>query len=229
MNRSVSLLLVGAALTLSGCSAISGHRVIDPANGEDVHGLPIVVQRPRYLKVTYKEVDYGFLLTSMPPAGAKPAAAPGAAPGAGETPAPAPGAGMTQTIQSARTSVEVQIDTIDVGEVYAIDIKRPFSGSADLGIEFDPGKQYPKNVRSKVDDNTLKTMSDAIGNILSKFVKGVGTEGVAPPAANEVVLSSRIVKIEVYDLDHLNAPPVCVLGPQGQESHAQPQPAPATK
>jgi hypothetical protein len=47
-----------AAFGACGCRSIRATYVGQPAHGEDVGGLPIVVMQPRYLKVTYKTVTY---------------------------------------------------------------------------------------------------------------------------------------------------------------------------
>src|SRR5262245_44225917 len=54
-------LLLAAASVLAGCSSISGRYVGSPEHGEIVGGLPISIDRGRFLKVTYSTATYGVL------------------------------------------------------------------------------------------------------------------------------------------------------------------------
>ncbi len=52
-SASLALVLVAIGPVLAGCRSITARYVESPSHGEEVGGLPIVVERPRWLKVTW--------------------------------------------------------------------------------------------------------------------------------------------------------------------------------
>lgn len=202
-------LLVGLALLLAlaaGCNSIEG-RYVDPqrvAHGESVGGAPIVIERPRWLKVVHTAVStttFGFSSTVS------------------ETD------GLTTTVREAKqigTSVENRIESelVPFAEVYALDFRRPLAGTADNSIEYADASGHPKKLASKVDDQTLKTVVENLSGI-KDFLGISGTDdrsSAAPSESHFNVEAKTIVRVELYDLFDLAAGryrPVKVFVPDG--------------
>src|SRR5262245_24773603 len=104
------MLVLGSCgiLATTGCRSIQG-KYVDPQavrHGEDVGGVPVVVDRPRWLKVTHKRTNYvAYKVESSAAASAAPSAPPPAAdpsaggkPAVGASPSPAVGAVTTASV-----------------------------------------------------------------------------------------------------------------------------------
>ena len=178
-----------ATVALAGCSSLSSTYVGDASPGAKFEGMPIVVQRPKYMKVTVKDVIYGVLAnrTSTNDNGASLA---------------------TVDILGQQTFREVLIDLVSVGEVYALDLKRPAAGTTEYAVEFETNSQYPKKVGAKIEDKTIAELSDALKKTAEVF-KPVSSESVAKKADADLVrLGEKIVRIELRSLADPTAAPV---------------------
>jgi hypothetical protein len=227
--------LVLLAGNLPACTSVTSRYVGTPRDGQSTGGFPIVVQRPRYLKVTYKMVTRGVVVSQAVAAPRDPAdparsgettptrldlgttpPAPGAASGGDLIRTPGSAVAVTSTsIQRLDPVEEVETETVTVGETFCVDFKRPAAGTAEYGMEFESGQQYPKAMHGKVEDKTITEAASAIGDILDKVMKGLKpTAGQAPSAtAQTVVLNSEIIRIEYYDLLHLDGAAIRVITP----------------
>ncbi len=181
MLIAVGVIAVGA---MTGCSSLKSTYVGGADKGDDFDGMPIVVQRPKYLKVTHKEVTYAVY-------GMRTSEAEGA-----------PSVAEWVMLGPERTVEEVEIETVSVGEVYAVDFKRPAAGTADYTIEFDPGTQYPKKLGAKIDDKTITEIGNTVGNLLQKTVEAFKLASSGQAGQTEVRrVAERITRIELRSLD----------------------------
>src|SRR5262245_23246218 len=183
-------LLLAAAPVLGGCSSISGRYVGNPSHGESVGGLPISIDRGRFLKVTYSTATYGVLTAK------KTVVTEGVGDNQKET--------ITQDTQVGATyeRAEVNTEIVRVPEVYAIDLSRPFAGSIDYGIEFADGRTYPTRLAGKVEDKTLEVVTDTLVKVLDqlKAAAGAPTAGKVAEEAQVVRLKETIDRVEIRDL-----------------------------
>ena len=193
----MAVLVVGS---LVNCSSITAHYVGNPSSGEEVGGIPIVVERPRWFKVTYRTVTYAHVTTN-------------------EKTTPDGKNRDFETVLSQLAPVqEIAIDIVAVGEVYALDLKRPAAGSADYEIGFPDGRFYPKLVKGKVEDKTIQEMRETLDKLLQQIPKalaGVPTAGIEPSAggATVVKLSESVKRIELYDISNPKSGPILTFTP----------------
>lgn len=180
-------LLVGA---LSACSSLEGHYVGTPKTGDDIGGLPIMVERPRWLKVTVKQVTY--VLVSRED----------------ETVESETGVRVTPVVRelAREVSTEITTEVIGVAELFALDVKRPAAGTIDYALEFPDGHPYPKSLKATIDDRTiaeaaaaLKEITEAAGN-LAKTAVGLPTTGVVAARVERVKLAETVVSVKLIDL-----------------------------
>jgi hypothetical protein len=183
-------LLLAATCVLAGCSSISGRFVGSPRHGESVGGLPISIDRGRFLKVTYSTATYGVLTAK------KTVVTEGVGDNQKET--------ITQDTQVGGTyeRAEVHTEIVRVPEIYAIDVARPFAGSIDYEIEFAQDLAYPSRLKGKVEDKTLEILRDALANALDhlKAAAGAPTAGKAAEEAQVVRLKETIDRVEIRDI-----------------------------
>jgi len=207
------VLLVSASL--AGCSSLSATYLGNPKPGQVVDGMPVVVERPRYMRVTISNVTTQLVLEKAHQPQA-PQNDDGFSP-------PAGGATASSMVAESEVStyLDVTYDMLSVGEVYAIDFKRPASGTGEFSFEFEPGKQYPKKLTGKMEDKTIKDLADAIGSIAEK-VAGLKptSQGASelPPGAALIEISRSVSEVWIYDLDRLGDPnyhPVQIFPPAG--------------
>lgn len=216
-------LLIGlaAAVAVSGCSSMSSTYTKDPADGNKYDGFPVVVNRPRYLKVTTRKVTSRLVENSgqtsgggtskpaegMADLGAAGAGSGGGGVGGGAKPPAASNSG--RLLDQQFESIKMDYEVISVGEVYTVDFKRPAAGTAEFGMEFEKGTQFPTKISYKADDKTIKELSDAIGNLAEKVIKGISpTSGSTtinfPEGVTVVEVASSVVSVQVFDLDQMN-------------------------
>jgi hypothetical protein len=181
MRRALSLLAVAV---LGGCSSLSTTYVGEAKSGATFQGMPVVVQRPKYLKVTHKQVTYLPLAKKTTSGG---------------------GSAVVEVtpLGSAQTVDQIETEVVSVGEVYALDLKRPAAGNTEYGIEFDTNSQYPKKVGAKIEDKTIEAATNALGSLLEKGA-AVFKPAAAPDSGVPVELmkiSEKVVKIELRSLD----------------------------
>ncbi len=216
-----AFLVLTAATGLGGCRSVRG-KYVDPRqvrHGEDVGGVPIVVERPRWLKVTEKTTTYAVYATETQtrtttsaapaetavadagapePAGAKPP----------KVPNPAAGEKVVETkVRSVNTfeRTSYETDVVRVGEVYALDMLRPFSGTSDQGLEMLDDKGHLKSYRNKLDDTTMKDVLENLPGIQS-FITGFAGQKPATDTSGDVkvvALGERVSRIQFFDLEDL--------------------------
>ncbi len=186
--------LLCVAVATAGCRSFKSRRVSNPRDGQEIGGVPVVVQVPRYLKVTYKTADYVV---------------------AAKTTAAETEGGVKPTswqILGYDRRPEVTTEVVAVGELYAVDVERPFAGTAKNKVELQDGSHALKSVASDVDDQTLAQATTALEKLVVPFVPG----GPAKPQAGEAAKASEfevvkvretVDRIELRDLDD----PTCVI------------------
>ena len=111
-RRAGAIVLIVVAAAGAGCRSFRSRRVSSPRDGREIGGVPVVVQVPRYLKVTYKTADYVVAAKSTAPeteAGLKP---------------------TSWQVLGWDRRPEVTTEIVSVGELYAVDVDRPFAGTA---------------------------------------------------------------------------------------------------
>lgn len=186
MAKSLLYIMILAGL-LGGCSSLSSTYVGETKAGAKFEGMPIVLQRPKYIKVTYKKVTYRVFANRTIEKG-------------NDTDAHVEQLGADQTVD------EVSTEIVSVGEIYTLDLKRPASGSTEYAAEFEPNTQYPKKVGAKVEDKTIEALGSAIGETLKKVTEAFKVAssdggGVSTKKIEVVRISEAIVKIELRSLD----------------------------
>jgi vacuolar-type H+-ATPase subunit I/STV1 len=174
--------VVVVLLPFGGCRTFEGRYVKDPAPGQYVGGMPIVVERPRWLKVTYTNIYYGRI------------------------------SGGNEVAPEPHPELEITTAVVPVGEVFTVDFKRPLSGDITYRMDFAPGRQYPTAIHSEVKDETLKDAAKSIEQIkdLQEALKKKKEEDAKKEAEKLLAQSSStdervklydsIDKIEYYDL-----------------------------
>ena len=191
--------VVFACGVLASCASMEARYVGNPSPGQHIGGVPIVVERPRWFKVTYKTVTYSQVTTRekiMPD-----------------------GKNTQEEVSVTQLPAveEIIFDTVTVGEIYALDLKRPAAGSTDYEIEFAEGRSYPKHIKGKVEDKTIQEMRETIDRLLQQIPKaltGIPTGGTTPGGEVTVVkLSESVKRIELYDIANLKSGPVLTFQP----------------
>ncbi len=111
-----TLLATLVATALAGCRSFHGRYVGTPTAGASIGGMPIIVRQDKYLKVTTRLVDYV----------------------------------VARSVEDGRTvrwayeplppRTEVTTEVVQVGQLFAIDVERPFAGKAKNGLQFWKGE-----------------------------------------------------------------------------------------
>ena len=169
------------ACALIGCSSLNSTFVGEAASGAKFEGMPIVLQRPKYLKVTYKKVTYQLL--------AKKTSA-----GTGGTTVEVIPLGKETTVD------EITTEVVSVGEVFTLDLKRPAAGNTEYAVEFESNSQYPKKVGAKIEDKTAEVFGDLIQKGAQIFKPAAAPATDFPAEVRKV--TEQTVKIELRSLDN---------------------------
>lgn len=200
-------------MAAAGCSSMHATSVqggVPRASGD---GFPIVLQRPRYLRVTEKQVVDRVVVSSRPSSvgdgGGDTIVTPGSA-----QPAPRASTATPTAVVEAKdySSREISYEIVPVSEVFLVDIKRPAAGTAEFAIEFEAGQSYPKRVAAKTEDKTIEAAGSAVGSMLekvSKAFKPTSDDKPLPPlpsGASTVRVASTVVHVWLYDMDRLGEP-----------------------
>jgi hypothetical protein len=202
MNSSILPAAI-SVFVLASCSSMTSRFMGekgDTSTSKNINGLPIVVERPKWLKATYKTVKTGIV-------------APGHA-GQNET------AGYS-IIKEVDTK-KVEFEVVPVGETYALDIKRPLAGTSDWDIQFPEGKQYPKDVKGKVDDKSVAEVTAAIQKLAALANPATAARAGAQASdgnslVHEVSLGEVINRIEFYDIENPDRGPVMIFDEKGRQ------------
>lgn len=213
-SRLASRLAIGlaAAAAVAGCSSMSSTFTKNPKDGGTYDGFPIVVNRPRFMRVTVREITSKLVENSgqaaAPAAGVKPAEGMGELAGGVAKPS---AASTGKLLEGTFKSIKVDYELVSVGEVYTVDFRRPAAGTAEFGMDFKDGAQFPTKITYKADDKTIKELSDAVGNLAEKVMKGLSpTSGSTtinfPDGVTSVEIASTVLSVEMYDLDQVGTP-----------------------
>lgn len=173
-------MLVSGILGISACASIESRSVGMPKTGESVGGIPIVVERPRFLKRSVVQVTFVTFVKSVS----------------------ADGSGNTKTDWKAaatNTVTELRDEIITVGELYTLDFKRPMAGTNDYEIEFRDTGHYPKKLKGKVEDKTIEALSKAAGDILDKVAKPTAAK-VEEGLPQTVRVKESVISVTYHDL-----------------------------
>jgi hypothetical protein len=195
---------------VTGCGSITSELITpeQARKGEQYDGMPIVVQRPRFLKVTTKKVCYALVTTDR------------------VKPTPDSPEVMTSKVGThVEWVTEVSTEPVSVGEVYAVDLVRPMSGTAKNGIEFAPGSQYPSKLNTDVEDKSVTAVGDLIGDLLTQatgFVAASGEEAELATAST-YKLAEHVVSVRLYDLDDLKAAAIELYVDSGKQVDGVPK------
>ena len=102
---------------------------------------------------------------------------------------------------------EIATETIEVGEIYALDVERPLAGSADYDIELSKDRYYPAKVAAKIDDKTLATVASSLEKLADRLASPRGERGAAGDEdGGRIRVRDAVERIEVYDLRDLSRP-----------------------
>jgi len=173
-------------LIASGCTSISGHKVVlDPDGGSvasvvDVEGIPIVVQTPTMAIFVLTKSHYNVIVKTVDDKG---------------------------NVISQRDLGDV-IETVlsetpillGPSEIYTIDPKRPAAGSISYDMDFE--NQYPKKIKGTVQDVTIEQLRLLVTDLVDKVIKPLGPPKVSP-LKGEVVekrLISSKISLVIVDL-----------------------------
>ncbi len=195
-------LVLIAASGLSGCSSMQSTFVRNPENGFKGDGLPMVIKRPRYLRVTELEIDKRLVLSNK---GEHSSSTPGVETGV-ESSSTSDSVGVTVEPNIYTTTV-VEYEVVPVGEVFLVDVRRPAAGTADFSFEFESGAQYPKTITAKTEDKTIEAAESAIGSLIenaAKVFKPTSGAMTLPTDASTIDVASRVKRIVLFDLDRLS-------------------------
>ena len=192
--RKNALVALGAgvlgAAALASCRSVRARYVEQPGAREDVGGMPIVVERPRWIKVTTKTVLYAIAKRTVTTDG--------------KNPAP-----LTETwsYDLLPPQSEVSTEVVSVGEMYALDVDRPFAGKANYEFVFPDGKQYPNKVKGEIEDKTVDSVVAGLDKLLPYVTKKkdaaepqAGNLTFPEPGFTTVKVSDRVDRIDFYDL-----------------------------
>jgi hypothetical protein len=169
----------------------------DLSTSKKISGMPIMVDRPKWLKATYKTTRVALM-----------------APGKAEE-----NQAATFTVLRETGIQKVDFDVVSVAEAYALDLKRPMAGTADWDIQFPEGKQYPKEVKNKVEDKSVAEVAAALEKVAASAAK------IAMPAKPQssddenairtVTLGETVDRVEFFDIDNIDRGPVLILDSKG--------------
>jgi hypothetical protein len=176
-------------------------------------GFPIVLQRPRYLRVTERQVTDRVVVSSRTSGLSDGGGDTIATPGTSRPAAPTPTSIASAVVESKDySSREISYEVVPVSEVFLVDIRRPAAGTADFAIDFEAGQSYPKRVAAKTEDKTIEAAGSALGAMLEKVGKvfkptsGEKELPALPSGASTVRVSSTVVHVWLYDMDRLGEP-----------------------
>src|SRR5581483_5232820 len=66
-----------------------------------------------------------------------------------------------------RCTRDVKYDLVTMKELFTVDLKRPFSGSIDYTLGFDPKRQYFNQLKTKTVDTTITDIAALIQTIIA--------------------------------------------------------------
>lgn len=208
----IMFMVLMSIATACGCSSMRSTYIGNPSNGDTADGIPIVVERPRYLRVTEREVQYTLVGNALAPQEQPPSHVPEPAGNPNRT-APGSVKGHSTVLQN-HSGLVIDYEVITVGEVYTVDFRRPGAGKGEFTMEFPDGGQYPKKIVGKSEDETIKQVGESLAQLVEKGVKGLlPTSGELAAAMREagfqvsvVETTKRVVRVRLYDLDQLTRP-----------------------
>ena len=180
MKKLLMVVPVGAC-ALVGCSSLNSTYVGEAPSGAKFEGMPIVVQRPKYLKLTYKRVTYQLLKKVVTS-------------GTAATTTDVVALGQPTAVD------EILTEVVNVGEVFTLDLKRPAAGATEYAVEFEANSQYPKKVGAKIEDKTIEAVNDLLQKGVAQVFKPAAAPGEAFPAEVRKI-AEQTLRIELRSLD----------------------------
>ena len=180
MKKLLMVVPVGAC-ALVGCSSLNSTYVGEAPSGAKFEGMPIVVQRPKYLKLTYKRVTYQLLKKVVTS-------------GTAATTTDVVALGQPTAVD------EILTEVVNVGEVFTLDLKRPAAGTTEYAVEFEANSQYPKKVGAKIEDKTIEAVNDLLQKGVAQVFKPAAAPGEAFPAEVRKI-AEQTLRIELRSLD----------------------------
>jgi hypothetical protein len=172
--------MLSGIFAVSACASIESRSVGAPQFGKEVGGIPIVVERPRFLKRSVVAVTFITFVKTV-------------------------AIGPSEKVQTewktvaTNTVTELRDEIITVGELYTLDLKRPMAGTMDYQIDFRDTGHYPKTIKGKVEDKTIEAASKAVGEILEKVAKPTAAK-VEEGLPERVRISEDMTSVTYYDL-----------------------------
>lgn len=181
MKKLLMVVPVGAC-ALVGCSSLNSTYVGEAPSGAKFEGMPIVVQRPKYLKLTYKRVTYQLLKRVV------------------TTSSTAATTTDVDVLGQPTVVDEILTEVVTVGEVFTLDLKRPAAGATEYAVEFEANSQYPKKVGAKIEDKTIEAVNDLLQKSVAQVFKPAAAPGEAFPAEVRKI-AEQTLRIELRSLD----------------------------
>ncbi len=186
---------------LPGCESFETTYVGAPQPGARFSGVPVVVDRPQFVKVSEKTVRYALVGKELA-RDTEPEPTPTTDPATGLPVAPSTAPGVrtnSKPLSLGEHSVsEITFELVSVPELYAVDIKRPANGTAKNSIEFEPGQQFPKKYSLEVEDKTIGAVGDLVAKLAEAaktFKPASGGEGSETEA---VRLGETVTRVRIY-------------------------------
>jgi len=206
-------LVLAAAVSSFGCTSLSGDYVdvySAPARVTNVKGLPVVVERPWLVREVVYEVTYIVFLGFEPKE-------------SGQVRTQFEDGTVTTepklvwqwklmgTFRGEKTEREV----INRKEIFTFSTSRPASGTVTFNATMDTASQYPSSLTYAAEDTTIKSIGDAVAQIVAQLkdvlrAPGAPTAAAAPketpafPAPIQVVeVSKKVLSIRYVALDEM--------------------------
>jgi len=112
-------------------------------------------------------------------------------------------------LRSTRRHLWVETDLVYTDKVFTVDVKRPAAGTANYTLEFGEktadldNRQYFKNIKSRIVDETIKDVTAAINTVFSALPSGRNGEpaGVAGSEGLVFFEQTRTVAWKRFDVD----------------------------
>lgn len=97
---------------------------------------------------------------------------------------------------------DVTTEIVKTAKVFTVDFKRPLAGKAKLDMELDQERQYFTKIAQQVEDETISSIGDLIGDLDSVGFHLAGSgKNHSPDQLREV---SSVVAIQMFEIDDPN-------------------------
>ncbi len=188
MGRWVVLLLASVAVAASvGCSSLTGDHVdvySDPVRVKTVKGIPVVVERPWLVREVTYQVEYMALLgESAKEMGTRTTTTTYTETGE-KLEKMEPNLVWEWKSLGTFTGNETTREVISRKEIFTFSSSRPASGTVNFNATLDAANQYPTSFTYTAEDTTIKSIGEAVSQILEQLKGLVVAPGV--PTAERV-------------------------------------------